>query len=115
MVFSEPIKQPDWVFDPRAGGSKPPPPAPPPPYNPPPPPPYKAAPFDGNLLPPGATGGNIDFNPDGSQHVTVHTYGARISYDRLGDVVSRVHGTIHDDFKQGEDLIVPPQDLGYGH
>ena len=22
---------------------------------------------------------------------------------------------LHPDFKQGEDLIVPPQDLGYGH
>lgn len=53
------------------------------------------APFGGNLLPPGATGGQIQFRPGGSQHVSIYTDGAHVSYDRLGNGISGVHGTIH--------------------
>lgn len=68
-----------------------------------------SAPFDGNLLPPGATGGQIEFNPDGSQHVSIYTDGAHVSYDRLGNAISNVHGTIHDVTGRGQDIIVEPR------
>lgn len=67
------------------------------------------APFDGNLLPPGATGGQIQFNPNGSQHVSIYTDGAHVSYDRLGNAVSGVHATIHDVTRGGQNLIAEPR------
>lgn len=72
-----------------------------------------AAPWGGNLLPPGATGGVIKFNPGGSQHVSIYGPSAHVSYDRFGTDVTRVHGTIHDTWGRSN-LVVPPVDLGYG-
>lgn len=70
----------------------------------------RPVPFDGNLLPRGATGGSISFNPGGSQHVSIRTDGAHLSYDRgPGGQVSRVHGTIHDVTGRGQNLIVNPR------
>jgi hypothetical protein len=54
------------------------------------------APFGGNLLPHGATGGQIEFSPGGSQHVSIYTHGAHVSYDRCGSSISGVHATLHD-------------------
>jgi hypothetical protein len=54
------------------------------------------APFGGNLLPHGATGGQIEFSPGGSQHVSIYTHGAHVSYDRCGSNISGVHATLHD-------------------
>jgi len=69
-----------------------------------------AAPFGGNLLPPGATGGTINFQPtglpSGSQHVSVIGPGAHVSYDVIKGKVSGVHGTIHGQFG-APNLIVP--------
>lgn len=54
------------------------------------------APFGGNLLPPGATGGRIEFGPDGSQHVSIYTHGAHMPYGRCGNSISGVHATLHE-------------------
>ena len=66
-------------------------------------------PFGGNLLPPGAHGGSITFNPNGWQHVSIYTDGAHVSYNRNGDQVRDAHATIHDVKGGGQDLIVGPR------
>ena len=67
-------------------------------------------PFDGNLLPPGATGGTITFNPYGWQHVSIYSHGAHVSYDRSGAQVRGVHGQIHDvSDRGGQNIIVEPR------
>jgi len=71
------------------------------------------APFNGNLMPPGATGGNIDFRPDGSQHVSVRTDGAGVSYDVNGNVVSKIHGHVYGPEGSRDRLNIPGHDLGY--
>jgi hypothetical protein len=63
-------------------------------------------PFGGNLLPTGATGGQIQFNPNGQQHISIYTNGAHVSYDIRGNLVSGVHGTIHGG---GQNIIVIPK------
>lgn len=72
------------------------------------------APFGGNLLPPGATGGQIVFGPGGWQHVSIFTDGAHVSYDRRGDAIRGVHGTIHDVTGGGQDKIVPGRSIPRG-
>ena len=73
-----------------------------------------AAPWGGNLLPAGATGGVIKFNPGGTQHVSIYSPDAHVSYNRSGSQVWGVHGTIHPARGLGgSNLVVPPADLGY--
>lgn len=71
--------------------------------------PWDYPPFGGNLLPPGATGGKIEFLPDGWQHVTIYWEGAHWSYDRRGDEIRGSHGTIHDVTGSGEHIVVEPR------
>jgi hypothetical protein len=66
-------------------------------------------PFGGNLLPPGATGGEIIFGPGGWRHVTIRTEGAHVSYDIRGNEVRNVHATIHDVTGGGQHIIVEPR------
>ena len=62
------------------------------------------APFGGNLLPAGATGGQIEFHP-GWQHVSIHTDGANVSYDRRGHEISKVHAKLYDQIGRNHILI----------
>lgn len=54
-------------------------------------------PFGGNLLPPGALGGNIDLGLGGApDHVSIFRDGSHVSYDLFRDGrVTGVHGEIH--------------------
>jgi hypothetical protein len=62
-------------------------------------------PFDGNLLPGEATGGQIEFHP-GWQHVSIHTDGANVSYNRSGDSISDVHAKLYDQTGEREHVLI---------